>query len=67
MKVTNCVRQEDGTHLFGVEASEEEVRILINIALEALVSVGEILEEEFEQPSFEVDLANFPIERMFKG
>lgn len=66
MKVTKCNKKND-SYSFTVQATEEEVGNMINIALGALVFAGYIGEDELdEEDSFEFDLDNIPIEDFYK-
>lgn len=65
MKVTNFVRDNEGFHQFNVAATEHEVGLLINIALQALLVVGQLSEEDMS--GNEINLADIPIENMFSA
>jgi hypothetical protein len=65
VKVTKVLRDDDGNMAFSVFATESETAVLINIALEALVAIGRIPDNVEE--GYEFDLANFPVEDMFKA
>lgn len=65
MKVTNIVKREDGATLFDVKASPEETAILINIALDCLISYGKLSMDELEENEngireVEIDLSQIP-------
>jgi hypothetical protein len=67
LKVINHIKTEEGNYLFGVEATEKEIGMMINIALAFLVKLGEVPEEDFDKPSFEVDLNEIPMEQFYKA
>lgn len=66
MKVIKCNKKND-SYSFTVQATEEEVGVMINIALGALVFAGYIDEDVLEEEeSFEYDLNDIPIEDFYK-
>ena len=65
MKITNCVRDPEGFHQFSVEATEHEVGLLINIALQALLVVGQVTDEDMNGNYINLD--DIPIENMFSA
>ena len=67
MQIKNLKRHTDGSHTFDAAATEEEVNILVNIALDALISMGKLSYEELQEESFEIDLADVRIEDCFKA
>lgn len=67
MQIKNLKRHTDGSHTFDAAATEEEVNILVNIALDALISMGKLSYEELQKESFEIDLADVRIEDCFKA
>jgi hypothetical protein len=67
MQITNLKRHTDGSHTFDAAATEEEVNILVNIALDALISMGKLSYEELQKETFEINLADVRIEDCFKA
>jgi uncharacterized protein YciU (UPF0263 family) len=62
MKVYNVDRGDNDWH-FEVQATNEEVGNLINIAILSLMAIGLANEED---EIMEIDLANVPMERFYK-
>lgn len=67
MKISNIERQKNGGHTFSVEATPVETAVLINIALDTLLNVGKIANEDYNKEEFEVDLTKLPPEAFFHG
>lgn len=67
MRVINQAKADDGSFLIGIQATEKEIGILVNIALSVLIELGEVGEDEFDKPSFEIDLDSIPIEQFYKA
>ena len=65
MKVIKCERTNNDEYSFKVLANEEEVGVMINIALGALIYAGHI-EEDLEEDTY-IDLASIPIEELYKA
>jgi hypothetical protein len=67
MKIENLKRHADGSHTFDAKATEEEVNILVNIALDALISMGKLSYEEVQGKTIDIDLNEVDIEHCFKA
>lgn len=67
MKVTEHKKHNDGSHSFNVLATEQEVGILINIALQAFLAMGTVTEEDLANENYELFLDNLPEEGFFRA
>jgi hypothetical protein len=62
MKITNVDRNDDDWH-FEVQATNEEIGNLINIAILSLMAIG-LADEDMDE--MEIDLSKVPMERFYK-
>ena len=68
MKVTNYKKSEEGISSFSVAATEQEIGVLVNIGLDAMVSIGLLSMQDLEQDGFaDVDLSKIDNSQFYRA